>query len=159
MIKPKPFCIILDLNYTGEISLGQWDGEQFYRLTDGDCYTPEGLAEYTHKLCELSEFERMMNARVENYRVALASGRYMPIGEFICRKEDMSQNGRLRLIKQQDGDICVAAISEDGSMVGLEFCTPISGGGKSPKTLAALNALAIAILEDNKDDPSRAASR
>jgi hypothetical protein len=83
----------------------------------------------------------------------------MPVNEFVARKEDMSANGRLRLIKQDDGDICVTVIPGDDRSMGIEFCAGGSGGGHSPRTLAALNALAIAMIEDNKAEPSRAASR
>ena len=83
----------------------------------------------------------------------------MPVGKFIARKEDMSLNGRLRLIKQDDGDICVAVINEQGESASVEFCVMGMGGGKSPRTLAALNELALAIIADNEEDPSRAAVR
>ncbi len=82
-----------------------------------------------------------------------------PMHQFIARKEDMSPNGRLRLFRQDDGDMCVAIIEDDGTMAGVEFCVPGTGGGKSPKTLRALHALAHAILEDNAAEPHRAAER
>jgi len=87
------------------------------------------------------------------------NGPRVPINTFIARKEDMSRDGRLRLFKQEDGDICVAVIDEYGNSAGVEFCSVGSGGGKSPKVLAALNALALAILEDNEAEPFKAASR
>lgn len=82
-----------------------------------------------------------------------------PCNRFIVRKEDMSVTGRLRLLRQEDGDMCVAIIDDEGNQASVEFCTPGSGGGKSPKTLAALRALALAMMEDNEQDPSRAAER
>jgi hypothetical protein len=33
------------MNYTGEILHGKWDGARYYMLDDGDCYTPERLAD------------------------------------------------------------------------------------------------------------------
>lgn len=83
----------------------------------------------------------------------------MPVGQFVVRKEDMSQNGRLRLIKEDDGDICVAVIDGLGEMADIQFCVPGIGGGKSPRTLAALEELGLAIMDDNKADPGRAAER
>lgn len=91
--------------------------------------------------------------------VAADQGPLAPMNQFIARKEDMSPNGRLRLFRQDDGDMCVAVIEDDGTMAAIEFCVPGSGGGKSPKTLAALQQLALAILEDNRAAPSRAAER
>ena len=71
------------------------------------------------------------------------------------RFEDMSQRGRLRVLKQEDGDMCVTVIEDPrstmgGAMAGVEFCT---SGGKIPKTLAALRALMLAMAEDNADRP------
>ncbi len=83
----------------------------------------------------------------------------MPYGVFVARKEDMSPSGRLRLFKETDGDICVAVIDNEGNMADIQFCTVGMGGGKSGKTLAALNALALAMLEDNVAHPCRAADR
>ncbi len=154
----KPFCVIRDLNFTGEITLGQWDGEQFYVMTDGDCYTPAGLVNYDHKLCTLAELECVMSSDYSSLQASRVPDAIMPVNEFVVRKGDMGPNGRLRLIKQPDGDICVAVIPDEGE-IGIEFCTIGTGGGKSPRTLAALNELAISMLEDNQAEPSRAASR
>ena len=71
------------------------------------------------------------------------------------RFEDMSQRGRLRLLKQSDGDILVCEMADpdgpdDGASVNVEFCT---SGGKSYKTLVALNDLMEAMAEDNRDRP------
>ena len=71
------------------------------------------------------------------------------------RFEDMSQRGRLRVLQQDDGDMLITVIedpnsSRGGEMAGVEFCT---SGGKSPKTLAALRALMLAMAEDNADRP------
>lgn len=82
-----------------------------------------------------------------------------PCNRFIVRKEDMSVSGRLRLLRQEDGDMCVAVIDDEGNQAAVEFCAPVSGGGKSPKTLAALRALALAMMEDNEHDPSRSGER
>ncbi len=68
------------------------------------------------------------------------------------RLEDMSVNGRLRLWLQDDGDVIVAIMQDNGKMTDVEFCTPGAGGGGSPRTWAALRQLAVAMKEDN-DDP------
>lgn len=71
------------------------------------------------------------------------------------RFEDMSQRGRLRVLQQDDGDMVVSVIEDPnspmgGAMARVEFCT---SGGKSPKTLAALRNLMLAMAEDNADKP------
>lgn len=95
-------------------------------------------------------------AKLQEARIHAAK---MPVEQFVTRKEDMSPNGRLRLFKEQDGDICVAVIDDAGNMADVQFCTVGVGGGKSGKTLAALNALALAMMEDNLEQPLRAADR
>lgn len=76
------------------------------------------------------------------------------------RFEDMSQRGRIRLIEQTDGDVCVAVIEDPnsegrGCMACIEFCSPYAGGGKSPRTLEALKVLMQAIADDNADESLR----
>jgi len=39
------FVVVRDMNYTGEILHGKWDGTRYYVLDDGDCYTPERLSD------------------------------------------------------------------------------------------------------------------
>lgn len=74
----------------------------------------------------------------------------VPINELLGRREGM---GRLQLIRQEDGDICVAVIDAEGYMAGIEFCTQGSGGGRSPKVLQALYDLAQAISDENNEHP------
>lgn len=76
----------------------------------------------------------------------------VPCDEIIARREDMGA-GRLQLIRQEDGDMCLAVIDDEGYMAGIEFCTSGSGGGRSPKVLAALYALAEAMIEENQERP------
>lgn len=64
------------------------------------------------------------------------------------------QPERLRVLKQDDGDVIVAIITTS-KVADVEFCAPGSGGGKSPRTIAALRALAEAIHADNEADPTR----
>ena len=77
------------------------------------------------------------------------------MAKIVERFEDMSPRGRLRLLKQSDGDILVCVLADPdgpdgGASVNVEFCT---SGGKSYKTLVALNALMEAMAEDNRDRP------
>ncbi len=76
------------------------------------------------------------------------------------RLEDMSPRGRLRLIRQDDGDIVVAVQSERDGMLqpgdSVEFCTIGTGGGRSRHTHAALLALMEAMRRDNAEEPCRA---
>jgi hypothetical protein len=69
------------------------------------------------------------------------------------RKEDMSSFGRLTVLKQDDGDMCVHVHGRDSlgepCTATVEFCEMGSGGGRSPETLKALQALAAAIERDN----------
>ena len=41
---PPRYVVVRDMNYTGEVMAGEWDG-QFYVLADGDCYSGERLAD------------------------------------------------------------------------------------------------------------------
>jgi|GEM_PF-6263052 len=86
----------------------------------------------------------------------------LPINKPIRRYEDMSPDGSLVIHIQNDGDVIVSArpsteyaeregISPFG--VSVEFCSCSSGGGQSPKVLAALRNLARAIIEDNESKP------
>ncbi len=76
------------------------------------------------------------------------------------RLEDMSAKGRLRLWREDDGDVIVEVLPEEDGLVGngasVQFCIPGTGGGRSPKTHAALLALMEAMAEDNREQPSRA---
>lgn len=67
----------------------------------------------------------------------------------IQRKHDMSPSGELTVMVDGDGDMCLS-IWDDGRgvMADLEFCTPGTGGGGSPKTYQALRNLFIAMVED-----------
>lgn len=72
------------------------------------------------------------------------------------RLESMSPIGFLRIIKEDDGDICLTIGQPDrgGSLsriASIEFCTPGSGGGGSSRTYAALVNLAAAMAADNLD--------
>lgn len=76
----------------------------------------------------------------------------LPLGEFFERHDDMGQ-GRLRLILDGDCDVSIAVITNEGEMADVEFCTPFSGGGRSPKVREALLNLAVAIRDENLTNP------
>ncbi|WP_256679121.1 hypothetical protein [Pseudomonas sp. MWU12-2323] len=82
----------------------------------------------------------------------------LPLDEFYERQEDMGQ-GRLRLILDGDSDVCVAIISDEGEIAGVEFCVPFSGGGRSPKVREALIGLCHAIRDENISHPISRLSR
>jgi hypothetical protein len=73
------------------------------------------------------------------------------------RVEDMSPDGKLFLIQQEDGDIVVTIASKDSGdrfqTATVEFCLPGSGGGRSSHTLKALRQLILAIQQDNEEWP------
>lgn len=80
----------------------------------------------------------------------------IPFNVPICRKEDMSPNGRLQIIKDMDGDIHVMVLSSNSfgrieETASIEFCTAIAGGGGSPETFKALHELMAAMMRDNSD--------
>lgn len=78
----------------------------------------------------------------------------LPLGEFFERREDMGK-GRLRLILDGDSDVCISVISDEGDMADVEFCAPVSGGGRSPKVREALLDLCRAIRDENATNPIR----
>jgi hypothetical protein len=74
------------------------------------------------------------------------------------RRDDMSPDGKLYVMQQPDGDMCIAIygtgmISDEMRFASIEFTSPGAGGGRSPKVIQALRALAIAMQEDNADRP------
>ena len=59
----------------------------------------------------------------------------------------MSPRGRLRLIRQDDGDIVVVVITDEGVMADVEFC---ASGTRSHHTLLALADLFEAMKKDSE---------
>ena len=78
----------------------------------------------------------------------------LPLCHFFERHDDMNQ-GRLRLILDGDSDVSIAVITHEGEMADVEFCTPFSGGGRSPKVREALLNLCRAIQIGNVTNPIR----
>ncbi len=78
------------------------------------------------------------------------------------RREDMSPTGRLRLFRQDDGDVIVAIVPDKNGQdyklfkqCSVEFCSVGAGGGRSRHTLEALRALFVAMERDNVESPIR----
>lgn len=105
-----------------------------------------------------AEVLRLARKQIALDQAALSAESSIARDTFIGRRGDMSPDGRLLLLKQPDGDICVSVVTA-AHRVGVEFCTPGMGGGQSPKTFAALNQLALAVLADNAESPVFAADR
>lgn len=78
----------------------------------------------------------------------------------VRRNEDMSPDGSLELIREDDGDIIVRVreAGERGFGHWVQFCTH-AGGGASPHTWRALGALMEAMEQDNREKPQGLAPR
>lgn len=76
----------------------------------------------------------------------------IPLLEFFERKDDMGL-GRLRMIMDGDADVIIEVISTEGESLALEFCTSVTGGGRSPKVREALFNLMKAIRDENETNP------
>lgn len=61
--------------------------------------------------------------------------------------------GRLRMIMDGDADVIIEVISTEGESLALEFCTSVTGGGRSPKVREALYNLMNAIRDENETNP------
>ena len=83
----------------------------------------------------------------------------MEIGKIYIRKEDMSTEGTIALIKGPDGDITIEVFGRNGrptgefSRVHVKFCETNIGGGRSPHTMKALINFGDAIEKDNIEQP------
>ncbi|TFH48741.1 MAG: hypothetical protein E4H01_05745 [Lysobacterales bacterium] len=76
--------------------------------------------------------------------------------ECVTRKEDMSPDGRLRILMEDDGDmivIVVPASDEQSPSQSVQFCM-LQGGGNSLHTRKALVALMAAMRLDNAERPN-----
>ena len=72
------------------------------------------------------------------------------MADMVQRREDMSPNGRLGLFREDDGDILVFVIDDEGVMATVQFCT---SGTRSHHTLMALVALFEAMMKDHQERP------
>jgi hypothetical protein len=76
--------------------------------------------------------------------------------ECVTRKEDMSPDGRLRILMEDDGDMIVVVVpasDERNPSQSVQFCT-MQGGGNSLHTRKALVALMAAMRLDNAERPN-----
>jgi hypothetical protein len=75
-------------------------------------------------------------------------------GEIYERFEDMSPDGRLQVVIDSDGDVCIGIVPSSDEVrhfaPSVEFCTVSVGGGNSPRVRQALLDLAEAIMLDNQ---------
>lgn len=73
----------------------------------------------------------------------------------VTRKEDMSPDGRLRILMEDDGDMIVTIVpsGDENPSQSVQFCT-LQGGGNSLHTRKALVALMDAIRLDNAERPN-----
>lgn len=84
-----------------------------------------------------------------------------PKGKLVGRMGEMAPKGDMNLLVclQDDGDVvveCWEVRHGRGDRAQVEFCTVGAGGGRSPRTRAALIALMVAIEADNAESPDRA---
>lgn len=77
-----------------------------------------------------------------------------PKARDVGRLGDMSPTASMRVGLDSDNDVYVAVYGDDGGG-SVEFCTPGSGGGQSPRVREALIALMVVMEEENATSPSR----
>ncbi len=77
-----------------------------------------------------------------------------PKARDVGRIGDMSPTASMRVGLDSDNDVYVAVYGDDGGG-SVEFCTPGSGGGQSPRVREALITLMTAMEEENATSPSR----
>lgn len=79
--------------------------------------------------------------------------RQWPAARDVGRYGDMSPTAHLRVGLDAENDVYVSVHDGKGG-ASVEYCTPFSGGGKSPRTREALINLMLAIEQDNAETPS-----
>lgn len=105
-----------------------------------------------------AEILRLAKMQIDSENSALEGESSIARNVLMGRRDDMHADGRLLLLKQPDGDVCVSIVFAD-RRASLEFCVPGTGGGRSPRTFRALNQLILAMLDDNCETPAIAADR
>lgn len=90
----------------------------------------------------------------EAYLQQQSSGNNDPVPalEFFERHDDMGL-GKIQFILDGDSDVILTVIDKEGQSCSVEFCTPIIGGGRSPKVREALINVIKAIREENLSSP------
>jgi len=105
-----------------------------------------------------AEILRLAKEQIDSDSSALEGESSITRNVLIGRRDDMNPNGRLVMLKQPDGDVCVSIVFDD-RRASLEFCVPGTGGGRSPRTFHALNQLMLAMQADNCETPAIATQR
>lgn len=104
-------------------------------------------------LSETRAGDHVLTAAREHYEMQTRESQLQyPVNEVLQRREDMGQ-GLLRVTIQEDGDVCLTVVDDQRRVAAIEFCTPFTGGGRSPKVREALLALAKAIQDENMESP------
>lgn len=111
-----------------------------------------------------AEFDEGIESAMRRYKFEPAPiekpGIVWPKQRHVGRMDDMHSDGVLRVMLDNDGDVCVfvGASGQGGEWESgsIEFCAPGSGGGRSPRTREALIALMVAIEADNAEARSAA---
>jgi len=131
----------------------QWRNEvkqlvsKYWEIAFQEGKSGENLADQANDiLCQLDALLAQLTAAAATVE--------WPTAQDVGRIGDMSQVDSLRVGLDADNDVYVSIANEEG-MADVEFCVPGSGGGKSPRTRAALISLMVAMEADNAETPSR----
>lgn len=109
-------------------------------------------AQMTAAATRLEEAKNAFEAELTE--VSLNDTSQFPIARDVARLEDMSPDGHLRVLLDNDNDVLVEVF--DGThFASVEFCSPGAGGGQSSQTRLALIGVMNAILADNEARPGR----
>lgn len=126
----------------------------------GDRYREQAAAAYRRALHEATALLDSHVSAADFLAMSLADTDLAPAvvehaerGRLYRRHGDMTPPGDsvLSAVIQDDGDVCLSLAENKRGEVhiaDIEFCTIGTGGGKSPKTVAALRALVHAMAED-----------
>ncbi len=73
----------------------------------------------------------------------------LEINERYVRREDMGA-GQVEVLVEEDGDVILTVVDDNGTSASVQFCTGVTGGGRSVRTKDALLALCHAIKADSE---------
>lgn len=131
----------------------------------GEGFLPKELQDVTRdNRATDAEFDEALEGAMRRYKWKPSPvekpGVVWPKQRHVGRMDDMHNDGVLRVMIDNDGDVCVfvGASGQGGEWESgsIEFCAPGSGGGRSPRTREALIALMVAIEADNAAAPAAA---
>lgn len=105
-------------------------------------------------VADLSQIESLAAAAYAAGKASAMQQVQWPQERDVGRIGDMSKVASLRVGLDADSDVYACIHGEAGSG-SVEFCVPGSGGGKSPRTRAALISLMVAMEADNAETPAR----